>query len=66
MLHITRREFESFSVDGPADVLVKKISRGRVEISIAAPDETTIVRSDAKDRTPKPRGRRVDNPPAAG
>lgn len=66
MLHITRREWESFSVDGPADVMVRKVSRGRVEISIAAPADTTIVRGDAKDRTPRRRTRHLDNPPAAG
>lgn len=53
MLHITRREWESVHVSGEADILVRRIGRGRVELSIAAPAETRIVRSDAKRREPK-------------
>jgi sRNA-binding carbon storage regulator CsrA len=54
VLHITRREWESVHVSGEADILVRRIGRGRVELSIAAPAETRIVRSDAKRREPKP------------
>lgn len=70
MLHLTCREYTGVQVDGPADIMIRRIGRGRVELSIAAPAETNVVRSDAKDRTPKPRARRgisgLTNPHSGG
>lgn len=58
MLHMTIREWESIHVDGPAEISVTRSRRNRVWVSIAAPDTTVVVRSGAKRRDARRRGRR--------
>jgi sRNA-binding carbon storage regulator CsrA len=66
VLHITLREWESVHVDGEAEIVVRRSRRNRVWLTVAAPDKTRVVRTGAKDRVPKPRGRRIDNTTAGG
>lgn len=54
MLVLTRRPGESIDVDGPARLTVLSSRRGALQIGVEAPKSTTVMRPDARKKTPRP------------
>jgi carbon storage regulator len=52
MLTITRRPGESFSIGDDITIHIDTVTSGQVKVSIAAPKELLILRSELPDRQP--------------
>lgn len=50
MLAFTRKAKESFSVDGPATIIVTRVRGGKVSIAVKAPRQTKVLRSELDPR----------------
>ncbi len=57
MLVISVKEGHSVSIGDDVTIYVTRMEPGRVRLGIDAPEEIQIVRSDARDTSPKARRR---------